>query len=654
MKPIHHLLFLVLAGNFTLLAARPALADNDEKALDNVVTTATLSARSSADVPAFTTVVTADDIAKTSVNSLPDLLRNTVGVNNLSNAAGRDELQIRGLGGEYTLVLVNGKRVSSGGAFAKGSDADLSSFPLNNIERVEVIRGPMAAIYGSDAIGGVVNIITKAPTDGFSGSVTGEYRDVVSGDGGDQFRVSGNLSGKMTDKVGFDVTVERLQRDAWFSDDDAESADEAPLMEEKDTTNLRSTLMLELTDNQKLDMDFGYVKDDRPYGIYSSDGAVRAQKLNRVDLALTHTGNWGWGSTSAYIKRENSRVDDYNTSYNVVQHNTQEQNTYAKFYASLASDWNNLVAGVDYRHQDLSDDVNYTESGGYSIDQLAAFAQDDVSFGDFTLSLGGRLDNHEVFGNHFSPKIYALYHVTDSITVKGGVSKAFKAPDGRELSPEYHEISCHGGCYIPGNPDLDPETSTSYEAGVEVRQASWDLTASVFKNNVKDQIQRLLLGSGTAADPYDASWINIDKVETRGYELAASADVMRSLSVSGNYTRLIAKDGDDAYVEDRPQHQANLSVDWRATDALTATVTTNYIAGMQSSAWTGSATQTGSLPSYFHTDLGVTSVLNSAFTLRGGVKNIGDSRTDKMEKGALTYSTNELGRNYYISGTYSF
>merc|ERR1712000_657517 len=117
--------------------------------------------RDSADVPAFTTVVTADDIAKTSVNSLPDLLRNTVGVNNLSNAAGRDELQIRGLGGEYTLVLVNGKRVSSGGAFAKGSDADLSSFPLNNIERVEVIRGPMAAIYGSDAIGGVVNIITK-------------------------------------------------------------------------------------------------------------------------------------------------------------------------------------------------------------------------------------------------------------------------------------------------------------------------------------------------------------------------------------------------------------------------------------------------------------------------------------------------------------
>ena len=75
MKPIHHLLFLVIAGNFTLLAARPALADNDEKALDNVVTTATLSARSSADVPAFTTVVTADDIAKTSVNSLPDLLR---------------------------------------------------------------------------------------------------------------------------------------------------------------------------------------------------------------------------------------------------------------------------------------------------------------------------------------------------------------------------------------------------------------------------------------------------------------------------------------------------------------------------------------------------------------------------------------------------
>ncbi len=649
-----NLLAGLVAVNVSCLAVLPAEAESDQKVLDDVVTTATLSARDSADVPAFTTVVTADDIAKTSVNSLSDLLRNTVGVNNLSNASGRDELQIRGLGGDYTLVLVNGKRVSSGGAFAKGSDADLSSVPLNNIERVEIIRGPMAAIYGSDAIGGVINIITKAPTDEFKGSVTGEYRKVASGDGGDQFRVGGNINGKMTDQVGFDVSVERLQRDAWFADDDAEAADEPPLMEEKDTTNLRSTLMVDLTDNQKLDIDFGYTKDDRPYGVYSNGPAYRAQKLNRVDLALTHTGYWLWGSTTAYIKRENSRVDDYNTSYDVEQHHTQEQNTYAKFYASLGSGWNSLVAGVDYRHQDLSDDVNYTQSGGYSIDQLAVFAQDDIFLGDFTLSVGGRLDNHEVFGNHFSPKLYGLYHITDSVTVKGGVSKAFKAPDGRELSPEYHEISCGGDCYIPGNPDLDPETSTSYEAGVEVRQATWDLTASVFKNNVKDQIQRLLLGSGTIADPYDASWINVSKVETKGYELAASADVIRSVSVSGNYTRLIARDGDGDYIQDRPQHQANLSVDWRATDSLTATVTTNYIAGMQRSAWDGSATQSGSLPSYFHTDLGVSAVLNPALTLRGGVKNIGDTRTDEMEKGALTYSTNELGRHYYVSGTYYF
>ncbi|MDO6806404.1 TonB-dependent receptor, partial [Wenyingzhuangia sp. 1_MG-2023] len=76
-----------------------------------------------------------------------------------------------------------------------------------------------------------------------------------------------------------------------------------------------------------------------------------------------------------------------------------------------------------------------------------------------TLTLGGRWDHHEIFGGHFSPKSYLVYQLNDAVTLKGGVGKAFKAPDGRKLSPEYNEISCGGSCYIPGNPDLEPETS---------------------------------------------------------------------------------------------------------------------------------------------------------------------------------------------------
>lgn len=628
--------------------------------LDKVVTTATLTEQEAGSVPAFTSVITADDIASTSVSSLADLLRESVGVNNFSNALGRDELQIRGLGGEYTLILVNGKRVSSGAAFAKGSDVDYNSIPLSAIERVEIIRGPMSSIYGADAIGGVLNIITKKAQDEFRSSVSAEYRNVTSGVDGDQYRLSATTQGQLSEQLSMSLAAGQNYQDAWFANESDKDADEAPKREQKKSRNLFSSFAYQLNEQQSVELDIGYNNDQRPLGTYSSGPRTREQELTRLDVTLTHKGAFDWGSTTAFIKHEDADVKDFNSSYDAPEtHKTKEKNLYAKAYAAATVGINSVVAGVDYRHQNIEDVTTYMQTGKLTIDEMALFAQDDIAVtNDLKLTLGGRYDSHEIFGENFSPKAYVVYQLADGITLKGGVSEAFKAPDGSYLSPEYSVISCGGGCYLSGNPDLKAETSVNYEAGIEISQALWDLSVAWFHNDIDDLIDREITYDEVSGSATAAEWVNVAEATTKGLEASGSVDVASALRLSANYTRLITEaddgSGNKSELTGRPQHQANMSALWQASEALAATLSVNYTAGMYAEAWVNNGGWTllqGRMPSYFRTDAGLSAQVTPALTVRGGVKNLGNVRPDEM---SALFTTYELGRSYYLSGTYNF
>jgi outer membrane receptor for ferrienterochelin and colicins len=334
----------IIAASLAALGL-PALADKAGAISDGnvVVVTASMRAHTVAGAPAFTTVITAEDIARSPVNGLADLLRESVGVNNQTDDSGRDEIRIRGLGGKYTLMLVNGKRVSSGGALWRGGDFDFSSIPLSSIKRVEIVRGPMAALYGSDAIGGVINIITWPAGKQWKGSISGEYRVVDSGYEGKQYRVGANASGALNDKVSLAVGGEWYDRDPWYGAPGSDKTRTARL-EEKKAANLTGTLTWQLSDYQSLDVELGYNRDKRPRAMYfyayypeydfeSKD--IREQKIERETYGLTHRASWDWGSTTAYLTRESAQIDDFNTRYNAPQQRTlKEDNTYAKFYGT--------------------------------------------------------------------------------------------------------------------------------------------------------------------------------------------------------------------------------------------------------------------------------------------------------------------------------
>lgn len=636
-----------------------AVEGGSSERLAKVVVSASLAEETTATAPAFTTVVTAEDIAKSSVNSLADLLRETAGVANFTDSSGRDSLQIRGLDGQYTLILVNGKRVSSAGALWRGGDFDYGSVPLTSIERVEIVRGPMSSLYGADAIGGVINIITKKATDGaWRTTVNGEYRSIEAGEGGAQHRLGINTAGAINDAFSLAISGEQNTHNAWYLDQDGPL--EVPNLEEKKAQNLLTTLTWNLSEKQSLDLDLGYNHDQRPFSIYADDPAYRDQEITRKDIGLTHKGGWGWGDSTSYIKQESSDIDDFNSRYNAPQQRSlKEENTYAKSYVVAPVVGTVLTAGVDYRHQEITDVATYLETGKFSVDQFALFAQDEIFLSDsVSLTLGGRLDDHEIFGNHFSPKAYLVYEATENLTIKGGANKAFKAPDGSKLSEEYSIISCGGACYLAGNPDLEPESSTSYDAGFVYTQPKWDIGLSVFKNDIEDMIDREITYD-TDNDPIGAKWINVNTAMTQGVEIEGSYAFTSALTLKGNYSYLDTEytnaDGETTVLPYRLKDKATLGLNWKVTRKFSADLTVNYFAGMQYSTWApsgGTWVQTfPTLPAYYRTDLAFAYQVSDPLTLRFGAKNIENLRLANLDE---NFANSEVGRNFYLSAAYSF
>jgi outer membrane receptor for ferrienterochelin and colicins len=643
----------------SMLAVMPIMAiaeteiDGDVE-LDTLVVTATMGAKKIEDVPAFSTIITKDDIAKSSVSSVADLLRESTGLNNLSDESGRDDIQIRGLGGEYTVLLVNGKRVDSDGAFDKGSDVDLNTVPINSIERIEIIRGPMSVLYGADAIGGVVNIITKQPQagEGWTGAVNTEARIVESGDGGNQYRLGVSGMGDINDKLSMSINVEGFKQKAWYADKD----DLSPSQEEKETQSLTSTLMWKVADNQQVDVDFGYNNQYIPYQAYS-DTAYREQEITRLDLAVTHKGQWDWADTTAFIKREESDVYDYSSQYDAPQEHDglEANNTYAKAYANKVIGNHTLLSGVDYTSQQIIN--SYSISGSeYKADEYAIFAQDEIALSkDLAFTLGGRVDYHDIYGSNFSPKAYLVYSANDALTLKGGITKAFKAPDASYLSEDYSIISCGGACYLSGNPDLEAEESISYEFGFDYHTQGLNVSGSIFRNDIDNLIEREVTYD-SVGDPIAAEWINVAQAMTQGLELSASTSLTDDLMVAANYTYLDTEatdsDGETTVLTGRPEHQVSLSLDYQATDILATYATINYINGMQYSTWvSGTGSVYSVLPSYYRTDIGIIADITDDLTIRAGIKNLGDVNLEEEDTGYTTY---EIGRSYFASASYRF
>lgn len=297
----------------TVTAALPIMvqAENEVPAntafqFNQVVVTATKTENDLATAPATMSVITSEEILSQPNSNLVDIVKQAVGVEGMKDGGrgGRQMISIRGMDSSYTMVMVNGRKLSSSNAIVRGNDFDLSTIPQDNIERVEIIRGPMSALYGSEALGGVVNIITKLPDNNWRSSLSADYSSPTgSNHGGGEYMLGFNTGGALVDDELFlNLSVNKSSRDAW-TPYDAESFLEydrtkVTALEERDTISFAGGLNWLMTGNQTLDFDFTY-SDDKRYAVNESSIALTSsdQKVKRNSIALTHGGEWNWGET---------------------------------------------------------------------------------------------------------------------------------------------------------------------------------------------------------------------------------------------------------------------------------------------------------------------------------------------------------------------
>ncbi|MDV5171348.1 TonB-dependent receptor domain-containing protein [Photobacterium rosenbergii] len=607
-----------------------------------MVVTASQTKHPELTAPASVSYITREELDELVVNDVAEAVRKLPGINiNPGTTYGRNEIKIRGLDSDYTLLLINGRRINSRDALtsAYGNDFDLSSIPMSAVERIEVIRGPMSSLYGADALGGVVNVILRQPTDEVQGQVGYQYDGPTEGSGGDTHKWNVYASGSLIPNTLLgNIIIEQSKRDAWRTDKTINPDTDA--LEERDELNIFSTLKWLVNDQQDVDLEILYSQDDRDADWNNWGMAVNnVQKLDRTNIALIHNGYWSQFDSRLRYNFEQSELEDDSELNGAVGDIKQTNNTVDVQLSGYVGD-HLLTGGAEYRNTELKNNLTLT-SGPVDYSQSAIYLQDEISFGDLAITLGGRFDDHEVYGGEFSPRAYAVYSMTDNWVVKGGVGKAFKAPGLNQYSEEYSVLACRGACRVVGNPDLKAETSVSYELGTSYQAERWGAGLTLFQNDIEDMIQ---------AETWDRvktelTYFNVDEAKVKGVELLGWFDITDTVSISANYMYTDAKDETtDKALTLTPEHTANVQLDWQVLENLYVYTSYQYT-GEQYVRIDEKSDAYGTL------DLGARYTAMDSLNVKLGVTNLTDEDRDDV---ATSYDYILKSRSIYAGVSYDF
>ncbi len=627
------------------LAVACAMTSGPSQVLAEEVMTVTATRTESKiqDAPGAVTVVTAEDIAEKKALDIVDILRDTPGISILGQGVGgRKTISIRGADNRHTLILVDGRRVAASDAVMGHSNYENSWVPIENIERIEVVRGPLSSLYGSEALGGVVNIITKAPTDTFSGSFN-VGGGVPLDDGGDTVNLGGSVSGPLIpDTLGFSLSLEKVHERATPDEDEPQYSE----IEGRDLTSISPRLVWTPNDNHRIELFGSYSDEERD--LFSQSRSSRDQdylyELRRYTIGI------GWhgeiGPTESKVNLYKNQLDKLSIRTYLDTMTTTETPDIATnevLDAQTSFDLFNtrVTLGGEYRIEGIEADSLSAIGGKEEITYKSVFAQDEIDlFGDrLSLTPGVRYDHHEFFGSELSPRIYALYRLTDRWNLKLGYGHAFNAPTAKQVSPGYDASS--GPHRFLGNPDVKAETSDSYEIGLEYYGDVIIAKAFYFYTDVEDLIDYNRIGSfgpGGAFGIFEAD--NIEEARLMGAEAELTWMLPRGFDITLGYNYLDAEDTkNNVPLQGRPEHTVNFKLGYLYEPFQLKTVVGVQYIGEQF--YENASDVLEEVDGYALVNLSATKQLTELLALQVGVENIGDVRLDDE---STLYPYEERGR----------
>ena len=658
MPAIRHSRLSLLTLAITGLTTQLTMADEQRVELKNTVVTASGFEQQIKNAPASISVISREQLVKKSYKDVTDALKDVPGVV-VTGGGSSSDISIRGMGAKYTLILVDGKRQDSRATRPNSDGSGIEQGwlpPIEAIDRIEVVRGPMSSLYGSDAMGGVINIITRKVGQQWRGSVRSEYTAQDRSKSGDYHQTNAYISGPLVEGLlGLQVFGQTSRR--------AEDRFSNGYNQQK-TDSLTSKLAFTPNEQNELVLELGKTEQERNSRLGRSASRSNSQNdYDRTHLALSHNGSWDNVVSKSYIQQEKIENPSREMELKNSVFDTQSSVFMGDHIATL---------GGQYKYEELHDNGNQLEA---ALDKnrltrwsWALFIEDEWQLhDDFALTAGLRLDRDENYGSHWSPRLYGVWNPIEQWTFKGGVSSGYRSPDIRSAVDNWGQITGGGGdpAIIVGNSALKPEESISTEFGV-----IWDnlndlsISSTAYQTDFKDKIteeRRCTDGDGQSATgactigssayKFISDRMNVDKAQMRGVETTIDWTITKGLDLSSSYTYTHTEQKSGAFkgepLNKMPKHMFNSTLDWEIDDKLNSWTRVNY-RGKTTDYQSRTRMATGT-SAYTFVDFGGNYTVNKNLSLMAGIYNVFDKQIDYD-----SFNTVLDGRRYTLGATVSF
>lgn len=517
----------------------------------------------------------------TGYERVSDILAEEPGIVVRSGASGnRSETQIQGIDSRQSLILLDGYPLVGARGIKRGI-LNMDRQSTNRLDRVEIVKGASSALYGSDAIGGVINMITREPRRRFDGNLTTAAGNLGTFDArGD----AGFLAGRW---AGF-LNVERHKRNPY---------DLTPATVDSTAAGFRrydylAKLNRDFSENFKLSM-LSNAFDNRERGNFIGELGPTATTTN--DSAQNHgiTLNAGLTPlTQLQARAYYGKYDESSTIDLLRGGGAETANLNERLYRLDA-----VLSRVVGSRQLLQGGYEWTQNEYRGFNRVAGgndgrqIRMGDAWFHDriqahprLSLTLGGRLNNHSLYGTNLAPRAGLLFRAAGNLRIRANWGQGFRAPDLGQLY--FRFLNPTNFYQVIGNPHLAPETSTTVQAGFDYRLKRFRFGGAYFRNDIKNLIQADFIGRPSTPEALrglmrafdiDAGfnpglnrlfylYRNIDNVYTTGVEAKVELNLTRNLIVSSGYTWLDARDKEtSAFLSQRHRHNGNFRV-WWSTD----------------------------------------------------------------------------------------
>jgi len=630
------------------LSASAAYAQDTTRTLNTVVVTASRSPKKLSDIGRVVTIISADEINKSQGKSLPQLLNTVAGItfSGANNAPGiSTSVFLRGASSGNTLILVDGFPVNN----ASGIDGsyDLNAISMDLIDHIEILKGSGSTLYGSDAVAGVINIITKkAKEQGLTGGLQ------LTGGSYNTFKESASLIGRVkntgiavnlsnTDSKGFAAATDTTGKGGFKKDG---------FHQRSASVNLSQNVSSKFILNGNLQV--SHNTGDLPYGAFINDNDYTYKNtflFGGVGAKLIlPKGNLNVNLSQNTVQNDFTNLPSDNGGTHQVTKNTGRiTNAEAVFYYEL-NKYLDITSGASFKYSNTSQYSLYEstayqapasiiKAGDAANNIFSAYTSLFFKYDIFHMELGGRYNNHSKYGDKFTYTINPSLYLADQFKVFGTIASAFKSPSLYQLFSQY------------GNPNLNPEITTSYEAGFdwEIVKNTLSFNTQFFKRNTKD----VIYFKNLPGPPY-SQYANGQQQKDKGFESELKYHENK-IHASAYYAYVTGKLTDEAGTQTgnlyrRPKSTLGANISYDILSDFEVGVNYKYTGNRTDLTFTNTGSEVITLKHYNLVDLHLEYKATKNLNVFGDLNNVLDTKYVDW----LGYNTR--GINFMLGARYQF